>query len=436
MFPREMRRLFRQALSYRMGKLPAVAAGGCLLMSGAQAADIEQICTIPLQSFAYESESGSTYYKYGIQVGIGGGQPQMFEFDTGGEGFYAAYSSGSPWWGGNVTVTTDSFSKQFGSGITYTGQIAHAGLAFYNSSGTLQVLNTGSTAFKVGQADGIAQDTTTLWPNGGTTAPVQSHFYGDFGLTLKKGSHGIENVFAQLTYGNGITAGYTVSLGPYGSTSGASVQVGLTAENLSNPDTIWFTMQGKNTTDVFTGSGLPTYSAEVLKSHMTLTLGSDTHTFTDLDINLDTGNPTPGLDYNGTDQSRLEPFSLNSDGYPISLADGTLLELVSHPADTGEPALTVFSLLAGLEYGQNFVYEKYRSDGGSTYLNVGALIFQQYDVTFDIENGLLGLTPNNVPEPGSLVLTALGIAFILRHRKNWRPQKPDGQPPLQSQKNS
>lgn len=422
MFPRVMKGTLRLAWLYQMRKLTMIAAGVCSFMSGTQAADIEQVYTIPLETFSYV-KSGSTYYKYGIQVGIGGGGPQTFEFDTGGEGFYAAYSSGSSWWGGNVTVTTDSFAKQFGSGIAYTGSVAHAGLTFYNSSGTTQILNTAGTVFKIGQANSIVQDSTTLWPNAGDTAPVESHFYGDFGLTLKKGSHGIENVFAQLTYGNGITAGYKVSLGPYGSTTGASVQVGLAATDLSNPSTLWFTMQGQNTTDVFTGSGLPTYSAEVLNSDMTLTLGSETHTFTNLGINLDTGNPTPGIDYNDADKSRLELFSLNSDGFPISLADGTFLELTANPVGMGEPARTVFSLHAGSDYGQNFVYENSRSDGGDTYLNIGALLFQQYDVTFDIQNGLLGLTPNIVPEPDSLGLTALGIGLLLCHKRKRRLKK-------------
>lgn len=394
------------------------AAGWFWCFSGTQAADIERVYTIPLQTFAYSS-GGSTYYKYGIQVGIGGGGPQMFEFDTGGEGFYAAYSPVSPWWGSHVTVMPDSFYKQFGSGITYTGSVAQAGLAFYNSSGTSQILSTGSSEFLIGQSDSIIQGSTTLWPNAGNTAPVQSNFYGDFGLTLKSGSQGIENVFAQLSYGNGITGGYKVSLGPYGSMGGAKVQVGLSAADLSNPDTVWFTMQGRNTSAPFTGTeGFATYSAELLLADMTLTLGPQSYTFGNLGINLDTGNPTPGLDYNPADESTLEPFSVIAGLLPISLTDGTVVQLVSQPSNGSDPAVTVFTLDAGPDYGQNFVYESQRSDGGPTYLNIGALLFQQYDVTFDIANGALGLTPNTVPEPASVGLALLGgsLLFVARRR--------------------
>lgn len=392
-------------------------AAGIFLAVPARGADIEHVYTIPLKTFGYES-GGSTYYKYGIHVGIGGGGPQMFEFDTGGEGFYASYSGSAAWWGANVTVSANTFTKTFGSGISYQGNVADAPVTFYRGDGSV-VLSPAAT-FKVGQADTITQNSTTLWPNAGSQAPVEDHFYGDFGLTLKHGAHGIENIFAQLTYGNGITGGYKVSLGPYGSTSGASVQVGLNAADLANPDAIWFEMQGANPSDPFTGSGFATYSAEILSANMTLTLGGDTHTFTDLGINLDTGNPTPGLDFNHADKSLLEPFSEMSGSDLVQLSNGTELTLVSTPAGVSVPELTVFSLTAGNERGKNLVYEKERGDGGATYLNVGALIFQQYDVVYNLENGLIGLIP--VPEPSACALLAAALlfvpAYLLRQRRS------------------
>jgi len=387
-------------------------AAGLLLIASAQAADIERVYSIPLKTFGYES-GGSTYYKYGIHVGIGGGGPQLFEFDTGGEGFYASYSASAAWWGNtDVTVSTTPFTKTFGSQISYEGFVADAPVTFYCGDGSV-VLSPAAT-FKVGQADTITQYFTqgnaTLWPNAGSQAPVEEHFYGDFGLTLKHGAHGIENIFAQLTYGNGITGGYKVSLGPYGSTSGANIQVGLRAEDLANPDTIWFEMQGANPSDPFTGSGFATYSAEILSANMTLTLGGDTYTFTDLGINLDTGNPTPGLDFNHADKSLLEPFSEMSGADLVQLSNGTELTLVSTPAGVSVPEVTVFSLTAGNERGRNLVYESERGDGGATYLNVGALIFQQYDVVYDLENGLIGLVP--VPEPSACALLAAALLFV------------------------
>ncbi len=384
-------------------------AAGIFLAVSARGADIEQIYTIPLTTFGYES-GGSTYYKYGIYIGLGGGGPQMFEFDTGGEGFYASYAASAAWWGNtDVTVSTTPFTKTFSTQISYEGFVATAPVTFYCEDGSV-VLSPAASTFKVGRAGTITQGNATLWPNAGSQAPVQEHFYGDFGLTLKHGAHGIENIFAQLTYGNGITGGYKVSLGPYGSTSGANVQVGLNAADLANPDTIWFEMQGANPSDPFTGSGFATYSAEILSANMTLTLGGDTYTFEDLGINLDTGNPTPGLDFHPADKSLLEPFSEMSGSDLVQLSNGAGLTLISTPAGVSVPEVTVFSLVAGNERGRNLVYESERGDGGATYLNVGALIFQQYDVVYDLENGMIGLTP--VPEPSACALLAAALLFV------------------------
>ena len=66
--------------------------------------------------------------KLGIYASLGGGTPNIFEFDTGGWGFYAAYATNnnSPWWGigfdttGNF-VTNTSFIQNgaIGSGTTW-----------------------------------------------------------------------------------------------------------------------------------------------------------------------------------------------------------------------------------------------------------------------------------------------------------------------------
>lgn len=372
----------------------------------AGAADVEQVYSVPLRTIAFSSGS-STYYKYGIHLGIGGGAPALFEFDTGGEGFYAAYSSSAAWWGPNVSVTATSFTKSFSSGLTYEGFVAEAPLTFYKADG--QTVFAPATTARIGQSTPITNGATTLWPNSGGSAPVDGNFFGDFGLTLKRGAHGIENFLAQLTYGNGITGGYKVSLGPYGSIGQAVLQIGLNAADLANPDTIWFQMQGANPSDPFPGAdSFSSYSAELLLADLTLQLGSEVETFPNLGINLDTGNPTPGLDFNAADGSRLRPFS-SAD--LLALSNGVLLTLQSDP--TVGPGISVFQLLAGDDYGRNFVYESERSDGGSTYLNVGALIFQQYQVTYNIEDGLLGLTP--IPEPSVVtLLAAAALAIGLR----------------------
>ena len=46
-----------------------------------------------------------------------------------------------------------------------------------------------------------------------------------------------------------------------------------------------------------------------------------------------------------------------------------------------------------------------------SYLNIGTKLFQEYQVTYDLENGRIGFTPYAVPEPGTWALLALGAAL-------------------------
>lgn len=386
---------------------------------GGLAQNITQTYTIPLETFAYPSPDSPTYYKYGIRVSIGdGASAKTFEFDTGGEGFYAAYSDHADWWGTGVTVTDEEFSKNFGSGIQYDGHTAYAGELHFYGADSIPIL-TVSGAYKVGHADHIYQNSSTLWSptSPSTVPPIQEHFYGDFGLSLKKGAHGIENVFAQLSYGPGITAGYIVSTGTYGSPNGtASVQIGLAADDLNNPDTIWFTMSGSSATEHFSGSGYATYSAELITASVQLSNGTDSYVF-DLGLNLDTGNPTPGILYEAgsPDAEALLLFSnTGSSGEPISLLPGTTMLIQATSLSGSEDSILQF--VTGTTYGKDFVYAESRSGGDYSYLNIGALLFQSYDVIYNLESGQIGLTSNAIPEANTLSLVFLTLVLFLSIR--------------------
>ena len=187
---------------------PSILLAAMISVASLPAADVQTIATVSLETLPY-TESGVTYYKYGIYVGIGGGTPQLFEFDTGGDGFYAAYSEGVPWWGAFSTGGSAHFSKTFGSGITYHGRSVEASVNLYNAVGGGLAFSSGTTSFTIGQASHIEQGTSTLWPAPRPippgSGPVEAYFYGDFGLSLKKESSGIENILAQLSFGCGIT---------------------------------------------------------------------------------------------------------------------------------------------------------------------------------------------------------------------------------------
>lgn len=83
---------------------------------GAQAASvISETVLVPL----HYRELNSSTDKLGIYASIGGGTPQIFEFDTGGAGLYAAYAtnSNSPWWGTDFSATGLFVTNSYDSGI-------------------------------------------------------------------------------------------------------------------------------------------------------------------------------------------------------------------------------------------------------------------------------------------------------------------------------
>ncbi len=186
--------------------------------------------------------------KLGIYLALGGSTtPQLFEFDTGSAGLFAAYSEVpgvSPWWGGNVDSEQDPVHVVFDSGLVYQGTGATTAVSLFTSADSCTAaLSTGSV--QVGQMDeiGTATDPTAYWGPTGSTGgepPIQGAFYGDFGMALNDRTNGIVNVISQLTFGWGVRPGFLVHVDPV--TNEAWMQVGLRWSDLNNDETMYFAM--------------------------------------------------------------------------------------------------------------------------------------------------------------------------------------------------
>jgi len=366
------------------------------LLSSSMRADttINAPVTVQLQPVAMEKD-GNTFYKYGIWVSLGGSSvPQLFEFDTGGSGFYAAYASNitNNWWGNDITLTGKEVHNHYGSGIKYKGFDVITSLSLYDPGSTTAKLTTGQN-INVGQSIEITRDDVLIWPNETDEAPVERVFYGDFGLSLapKSGNEeDVYNVFSQFSYGTGIVGAFIVSLSNPQENQGTSqVQIGATAEDLDSFP-LKFTM---NTNP--DGS----YSTELITATVTLSNGSTTMDLS-LPINLDTGTPTPTF-HEATDFIPEELL----DSLTRTILAGTNLELYT------QDLLEIFyGLSAGNIYGLNQIDSK--SGGDTNYLNIGAPFFYEYDVLFDFENGVVGLRPSSVPEADSMGLLMISVVVV------------------------
>ncbi|NBU29787.1 MAG: hypothetical protein EBS42_16715, partial [Caulobacteraceae bacterium] len=203
-----------------------------------------------------------------------------------------------------VSDTGVDFEKTFDSGEHYKGKVVKTGFSLFGlpGQGSPSLFSTSGSDYKVGRTDRIENNGSEVWPNSSSVPPVQDYFYGDFGLALKKGTDGIDNLFAQLTYGDKAKPGYIVSLGPYGAMSGSSLQLGLSHADLHNVSTRWFAMQGTDPSKPFEHSGLPSFSAELLDSNLGLSgLSQPPLNLPSLGLNLDTARDW-GL---GLNQGRL-----------------------------------------------------------------------------------------------------------------------------------
>jgi hypothetical protein len=245
---------------------------------------------------------GSGGKKLGIYATIGGGTtPQIFEFDTGGAGLYAAYATNnnSAWWGTGFSTNGKFVTNTYDSGIQYQGPIVAAAVSLFadHHGGTPLVTTPGNLL--VGQMTNIANTNSgeVLWTPEGVgpsgEPPVDGVFYGDFGMSLAYADKGIVNLIAQLSFSNGIIPGFRVrghSNGPFR----PFLQIGLTAADTTSASAFYFGMNTNTNAPpgaTFTNSGSLFYSEQIFNANMTIS-NATTNFTANLGITTDTGAST------------------------------------------------------------------------------------------------------------------------------------------------
>jgi hypothetical protein len=388
--------------------------------------------TVPL---IYTQIAGGGY-KWGINLSIGdGATPGLFEFDTGGTGFYAAYAtnSTSPWWGSTPVGTTVA-TNHYDSGLTYLGTAVQSSVSFWSNtdSGFSSIIS--ATNVSIGQSTNICKVNTdgvitqNLWTPSGpatNTPPINGAFQGDFGMSLAYGSNGLANIVAQMTFGNGITPGFLVNT-PLNGTNGF-LQIGLTAAQTNAAGFNYFKMN-TNAGGTYANSGLPYYSEQVFNATMTLSNSAITNQnniySTNIGITTDTG-ATPAL-HNTTNDPGF-PNNLISGG---DLTNGVSFTLSATNNNGVLTNITTFTTSETDDYASNnaIVSVQNKPADQTTYTNYyynsGLFLFNQNQVVYDLQNGNIGFGPLAVPEPSTIWLILSGLCifflrkFFLRHRTN------------------
>ena len=373
------------------------------------------------EAIGNETSGGSQFYKYGIYASIGGsGTPQLYEFDTGAAGFYAVYSTNtavdSPAWGGDsnsypIVSTNDSI--EYVSSNDYSGNIVATAVALYSADGNdgfqanavISTAPPGSTNVLVGQVTSISDSASgdILWPNT-NEPPVDKNFYGDFGAALTYTNSGIMNILAQLNYSSGVIPGFVIKLGTNGNADPV-LQLGMTSNELSQYP-YQFAINGMNATNPFpvaqgSTNTIPTYDEGVINATYTLGNSNNVSWTNTGPVVLDTG--ASGFLRNDTNSEALDPLitgTMISNGVHFNLSltnsDGTAGLSYSSVTGTNPGDISLLAL-----------------QGGYYALNVGQDLFHQYNVAYDLQDGIIAFQPlQPVPEAHAGLLVLLGMMTI------------------------
>ena len=368
--------------------------------------------------------------KLGIYVTLGGGTtPKLFEFDTGGNGFYAAYAIGSasPWWGPAWTTTGGTFSQSFDSGLSYTGTAVTTTVQLFGSETLSTLLLTAANAV-VGQTTSIVDTKYTpdqeLWPwaSGTGAPPIEQAFYGDFGMAPKRGQAGIDQLAAQLLYGPGVTAGFRV----HASDENPWVQFGLSASDTAVVATSFALNVTSNSGT--SPAGVKYYDNLVVTGSLSVTSGTGEFKQPTGFI-FDTGAST--TIHSGTNVQF--PNDLTEDG-AHRVKDGALVVVSgSSLLDGNWPAFMNITASATdkvrVQNDDNHTNDDSSTRTGPYYLNTGIAPFLEYDIVYNLEGETLTLVPASAPVPeidpagfGSVfALVAAAFGLIEQRGRQKRP---------------
>lgn len=358
--------------------------------------------------------------KLGIYVSIGDSStPTLFEFDTGGSGFFAAYSRNgeSTWWGNSGWSSSQTpVSNKYGSGLEYQG---------FAASGTVNLFENALTTTPKLQVNGVELAQTTkildskknerLWPlpSQSSLCPnkpsTECAFWGDFGMALKAGKNdSVDSLIRQAAFWTSfdmsvITPGYRVrAAGPE-----PSIQFGLGADDLRAEGSSFVL-------DLTTGQ---------VSGGLTVTRGSLTYPSNgspSTPLLFDTG-AFPTIHAEACEQTSNPP------DFPIALTRGQQCQNVVDGAEVVVSGLTTadnqlepfWAFQSGQGPAQtNLALKVKNKTKDGYYLNTGLLPFETFDIIFNLDPSKPQVTLVPVPAPAPLLGAAglLGFARRLRRR--------------------
>lgn len=388
---------------------------GAVLMNGASVQDalaekqnLPTPVTIPLHFFTINA----TEQRLAIYVGVNGGKPHPYLFDTGSSVFEAVVTTNGPYNPSNAvtgitplsgvsgaTNTYPDFGYAYGDGNGFSGTLVRTSVSFYREltdplpiititnaagSGSGLIVNAVAEHYTNGVID------TTFWPNISrgktpieTNSKGQGGIYGTFGagpfvsdITYHLGDHSTSRLSNGITYGSVIgqitTTGYLVDA----TSSNPTLTIGLNDQILAPfTDTVAANPSTNPATTNFPDSLTPAFDSEEVTFDETLSGSNNTNgtnqtvLLTNVSALLDTGTGDLNL-----------PLDTNDAIQNSFVTNGIIAAGNSFSGVTG--GFTAFSATTSTT---NFSYQL-----GINESTLGIGLFLQKRVLFDLADGVIG----------------------------------------------
>jgi hypothetical protein len=356
-------------------------------------ADANSSRTIPLHYLPYTAPSGLVEDKYGIEVAIGNNPARMYEFDTGGPGFWAGYNP--EWWQGVVpSANAALMENQYTSGNYFDGLATNAVLTL--GSGSQKVSTGGAVQITAITAGGNSKTGEVFDFSTASKPPIEGHFFGDFGASfgISKPAGGqidppvqVTNPLLQLP-GN-LSSGFVVQLGPLGTSP--RVVVGITDELRAQfPTAIPLTEIDGLLYPNPNGAAFrrQAYEQFAFSGQYTLARGGEQASLGTIQTLIDSGAPTMTIHY--PDSTPPGPPFIR-DGMVTS---GTTFRGLF--SDSMGVPLFDWNFVAGSEASVNAIAFTPSGSAASpaNSVNTGLNFYNGYDVMFDVAAGYLRVRPS------------------------------------------
>ncbi len=370
--------------------LAGLLTQGIAPLNIAQSSDTKTIPLHFLPELSVSPPKDSSFgVKYGIDVAIGDNPSQVYEFDTGGTGFFAGYNQ--PFWI-NVPLSTTPASEVYNSGNYFDGVVSNTKVTLGQGDQTVSTAQ--PIAIGTVLAGGNSKTGETFDFTNPLAPPVEGRFFGDFGASFGV-KNGLTSPLVQLP-GN-LASGFLVQVGPIGIPP--QLTVGITDQLreqfpyavpvIVSPTGGTYPTSGLTILDQF--GFAPTYSVErggtieYLGSQPPLNITCATAKPC-LPTLIDSGAPTTGIRLG---QDAVAYFA-TPDG--TQLLPGTTFK-ATFPT-TADRSPLVWEFTAGDNSSVNEVnYEQTQKVGNPENVNAALTLYNYFDVMFDVASKTIYLRP-------------------------------------------